>query len=610
MALRIEDYGLIGDLHTAALVGRDGSIDWLCLPRFDSGSCFAALLGNSSHGRWKLAPVDPIRVQSWHYRENTLVLEREVETETGACRIVDFMPRRGGDAAHVVRIVEGLRGQVRLRSELVPRFDYGEAIPWIEQTEDGISAASGPDALLLRTPVAMEEDEQAEAVVGEFTVTAGETVPLILSWRPSHLPPPALIDPVAALEETEGLWREWSSRLTYAGEWRDIVLRSVITLKALTYGPTGGIVAAPTTSLPEAIGGERNWDYRYCWLRDAALSIQALLRTGYTSEARAFREWLLRAVTGHPRQAHIMYGLSGERRLTEYTLPGLPGYEGSAPVHIGNAASEQFQLDIFGELADAFFLGMDLFNIPPEPGRWQNTVRALEVVEEVWNQPDEGIWEVRGPRRHFTHSKVMAWVAFDRAVRIVERFGAAGPVDRWRAIRDEIHDQVCREGYDTERRTFTQSYGSQELDASVLLIPAVGFLPPTDERVVGTVEAVQRWLTRDGFVDRYSTGGESGNVDGLAGVEGSFLPCSFWLADALAGIGRTEEARALFARLVALSNDLGLIAEEYDPIGKRLLGNFPQAFTHLALINTAVLLTAGPAGPSGALSVTGSTTSR
>lgn len=599
MALRIEDYGLIGDLHTAAIVGRDGSIDWLCLPRFDSGACFAALIGEPRHGRWKLAPVDPIRAQSWHYRDNTLVLEREIETEYGACRIVDFMPRRNGDAAHIVRIVEGLRGQVLIRSELIPRFDYGEAVPWIEQTEDGMSAAAGPDALVLRTPASLHEKD--EGIVAEFTVTAGETVPLVLSWHPSHLPPPAAIDAARALDETEALWQEWSGRCTYQGEWRDAVLRSVITLKALTYGPTGGIVAAPTTSLPEAIGGERNWDYRYCWLRDAALSVQALLRTGYVAEAAAFRMWLLRAVTGHPRQAHIMYGLSGERRLTEHTLPGLPGYEGSAPVHIGNAASEQFQLDIFGELADAFFLGVELLNIAPEPSRWQNTLLALEVVEEVWKQPDEGIWEVRGPRRHFTHSKVMAWVGFDRAIRIVERYGVPGPVDRWRAIRDEIHDQVCRQGYDSERRTFTQSYGSQELDASVLLIPAVGFLPPDDERVVGTVEAVQRWLTRDGFVDRYSTGDEAGSVDGLSGVEGAFLPCSFWLADALAGIGRTEEARALFGRLVALSNDLGLLSEEYDPIGKRLLGNFPQAFTHLALVNTAVLLTSGPTWPSSPL---------
>jgi GH15 family glucan-1,4-alpha-glucosidase len=592
MALRIEDYGLIGDLHTAALVGRDGSIDWLCLPRFDSGSCFAALIGEPRHGRWKLAPVDPVRAQSWRYRENTLVLEREVETEHGACRIVDFMPRRSGDAAHVVRIVEGLRGRVQVRSELVPRFDYGEAIPWFEPAEDGMSAAAGPDAVLLRTPAGMQE--QDEGIVAELTIRAGETVPFVMSWHPSYLPPPPAIDAAAALDETERLWREWSGRMSYVGEWRDVVLRSAITLKALTYEPTGGIVAAPTTSLPEAIGGERNWDYRYCWLRDAALSVQALLRTGNVSEAVAFRRWLLRAVTGHPRQARIMYGLAGERRLTEYVLPTLSGYEGSAPVHIGNAASEQFQLDIFGELFDAFFLGAELLNIAPEPNRWQNALRALEVVEEAWKQPDEGIWEVRGPRRHFTHSKVMAWVAFDRAVRVVEQFGAAGPVDHWREVRDEIHDQVCREGYDPQRRTFTQYYGSQELDASVLLIPAVGFLPPTDERVVGTAEAVQRWLTRDGFVDRYTTADEAGSVDGLSGVEGAFLPCSFWLADALAGIGRQEEARALFARLVALANDLGLISEEYDPIGKRLLGNFPQAFTHLALVNTAVLLASGP----------------
>ena len=459
-----------------------------------------------------------------------------------------------------------------LRSELIPRFDYGEAIPWIEPTADGMSAASGPDAVLLRTPVRVEE--QDESIVGELTIAAGETVPLVLSWHPSHLPPPAPIDPMAALEETEGLWREWSGRLTYVGEWRDAVLRSVITLKALTYGPTGGIVAAPTTSLPEAIGGERNWDYRFCWLRDAALSVQALLRTGYVSEAAAFREWLLRAVTGHPRQARIMYGLAGERRLTEYTLPALPGYEGSAPVHIGNAAAEQFQLDIFGELADAFFLGMELLNIPPEPGRWQNTILTLEVVEEVWKQPDEGIWEVRGPRRHFTHSKVMAWVAFDRAVKVVERFGAAGPVDRWRQIRDEIHEQVCREGYDPERRTFTQYYGSQELDASVLLIPAVGFLPPTDERVVGTVEAVQRWLTRDGFVDRYTTGDEAGSVDGLVWC-GGLVPAVLLLARRRAGGDRTHgggacPVRASRRALERPRSDLGGVRPDRQAAARQL----------------------------------------
>jgi GH15 family glucan-1,4-alpha-glucosidase len=588
---RIEDYGLIGDLQTAALVGRDGSIDWLCLPRFDSGACFATLLGEPCHGRWLLAPVGPIRAQTWRYRENTLVLEREIETEHGACRIVDFMPRRSGDAAHVVRIAEGLRGSVRLRSELIPRFDYGEAIPWIQTTADGMSAAAGPDALLLRTAACLEKED--DSILAEFTIAAGQCLPLVLSWHPSHLPPPPEIDAVSELRATEKLWRDWSQRLTYDGEWREAVLRSAITLKALTYEPTGGIVAAPTTSLPEAIGGARNWDYRYCWLRDAALTIQALLQTGYASEAVAFREWLLRAATGHPRQVRIMYGLAGERRLMEQALPGLPGYEDSAPVRIGNAAAEQFQLDIFGELADAFYLGLEALNLQPDPGRWQNTLRAIEVLEEVWMQPDEGIWEVRGPRRHFTHSKVMAWVAFDRAIRAIERFELDGPVDRWRQIRGEIHKQVCRNGYDPRRRTFTQYYGSQELDASVLLIPAVGFLPTTDERVVGTVEAVQRWLTRDGFVDRYSTAADAGSVDGLSGVEGSFLPCSFWLVSALAAIGRKDEARELFRRLMSLSSDLGLLSEEYDPIGRRQLGNFPQAFTHLALINTATALASG-----------------
>jgi GH15 family glucan-1,4-alpha-glucosidase len=589
VTLRIEDYALIGDLHTSALVGRDGSIDWLCLPRFDSGACFAALLGEPRHGRWLLAPSGAVRAQSWRYREGTLVLEREVETEDGACRLVEFMPRRSdAAAAHVVRIVEGLRGRVTLRSELTLRFDYGEVVPWIEPMADGMGALAGPDAALLRAPIRMAE--QDSSIVGELTIAAGESVPLVLSWHPSYLPQPGLIDAAAALSATESFWREWSSRVEYGGEWREAVVRSAITLKALTYEPTGGIVAAPTTSLPEAIGGERNWDYRYCWLRDAALSVEALLRIGYTAEAVAFREWLLRAGTGHPRQARIMYGLAGERRLVEQTLRALPGYEGSAPVRIGNAAADQFQLDVYGELANAFFLGLELLNVEPEPSRWQNVSRALEVVEEVWAQPDEGIWEVRGPRRHFTHSKVMAWVAFDRAVRAAERFGLDGPIDRWRELRNEIHEQVCREGYDPVRRTFTQYYGSQELDASVLLIPAVGFLPPDDERVVGTVEAVQKWLTRDGFVDRYSTQEGAGSVDQLSGVEGSFLPCSFWLVAALAGVGRKDEARLLFQRLVGLSNDLGLISEEYDPIGKRQLGNFPQAFTHLALITTAALL--------------------
>jgi len=591
MALRIEDYGLIGDLQTAALVGRDGSIDWLCLPRFDSGACFAALLGESHHGRWLLAPAGDVRAQQWRYREGTLVLEREVETENGAVRIVEFMPRRTGDAAHIVRIVEGLRGRVPMRSELTPRFDYGESIPWIAPIAGGMSAVAGPNALLLRTPAGLAETD--ESIVAEFTVGAGERLPLVLAWHPSHLPPPEPLDAAAALETTDAFWREWSGRCTYTGEWREAVLRSLITLKALTYEPTGGIVAAPTTSLPESIGHERNWDYRFCWLRDAALTLRALMLGGYTEEAQSFREWMLRAVTGHPRQLQIMYGLAGERRLDEGTLPWLGGYENSSPVRIGNAASEQFQLDIFGEVANVLYQGADLLNRRPELSRWQNTLRAAGELEEVWSKPDEGIWEVRGPQRHFTHSKVMAWVAFDRLVRLAEQFGVEAPVDHWRRVRDEIHDQICRDGYDPQRRTFTQYYGSQELDASVLLIATHGFLPPTDERLVGTVEAIQQLLTRNGLVDRYSTAADAGSVDGLSGVEGSFLPCSFWLVDALTTVGRTREARELFQRLLALRNDLGLLSEEYDPIAGRQLGNYPQAFTHLALVNTASLLAAG-----------------
>jgi GH15 family glucan-1,4-alpha-glucosidase len=585
--MHIEDYGLIGDLHTAALVGRDGSVDWLCLPRFDSGACFAALLGGPEHGHWLIAPSGAVRRRTRRYRPGTLVLESEVETADGAVRIVDFMPHRG-EAAHLVRIVEGVRGQVTMRSELVPRFDYGAAIPWIEPVAGGVSAVAGPDALLLQTPATMRE--QDGAILAEFTVSAGERVPFVLSWHPSHLPPPEPLDGIAALEVTEAWWREWSGRCAYKGPWRETVVRSLITLKALTYQPTGGIVAAPTTSLPEALGGVRNWDYRYCWLRDSALTLKALMLGGYTEEALAFREWLLRATAGHPRQARILYGVAGERRLPEATLTWLPGYEGSAPVRVGNAAADQFQLDVFGEVMDVMQFGAQLVN-RLMPNRWRRVLATLEeAVEALWHQPDEGIWEVRGPRRHFTHSKVMAWVAFDRAITMVEQFGVKGPVQRWRRIRDEIHAQVCREAYDPERRTFTQYYGSQELDASVLLIPAIGFLPPTDERVIGTVEAVQRLLTRDGFVDRYSTVAGEGSVDGLPGVEGAFLPCSFWLADALAMIGRTEEARALFERLLGLCNDLGLMSEEYDPIGKRQLGNFPQAFTHLALIDTAFRL--------------------
>jgi GH15 family glucan-1,4-alpha-glucosidase len=596
--MRIEDYALLGDLHTAALVGRNGSIDWLCLPRFDSGACFAALLGGPENGHWLLSPREETRRHSWRYRDGTAIVENDIETDSGAVRVIDFMPERK-DAAHIVRIVEGVRGRVGMRSELLPRFDYGSALPFVGIVAGGVRMVAGPDDLFLHGEG--EHKVVDGAVVTEFEVREGERIPLVLRWHPSHLEPPEPLDGLALLGITEQRSREWANRCTYQGEWKDAVVRSLITLKAMTYRPTGGLVAAPTTSLPEAIGGVRNWDYRYCWLRDSALTVRAFLHCGYTYEAISFANWIQRAFTGHPKQARIMYGLAGERRLPEATLDWLSGYENSAPVRVGNAASDQFQLDVWGELADVALIASLVLNAP-DPERWRGVGAAMEVIENVWREPDEGIWEVRGPRRHFTHSKVMAWVAFDRAIKAVEKYGAerlqiTAPMDKWRSIRDEIHTQVCSEGYDPKRRTFTQYYGSEELDASVLLIPVVDFLPPTDERVIGTVEAVQRLLTRDGFVDRYSTAGGTGSVDGLPGVEGAFLPCSFWLVDALGMIGRKAEARALFERLLALRNDLGLISEEYDPIGKRLLGNFPQAFTHLALIDSAYRLSmADPTG--------------
>jgi GH15 family glucan-1,4-alpha-glucosidase len=590
--MRIEDYGLIGDLHSAALVGRNGSIDWLCLPRFDSGACFAALLGRAEHGHWKLAPAAAIRRHSWRYREGTAILESDIETADGAVRVIDFMPERRDEAAHVVRIVVGLRGRVAMRSELVARFDYGSTLPWAEQVPGGIRIIAGPDALFLHSPC--ESSIEDGTAVSRFEIREGEKIPFVLRWHPSHLTPPDPLDGLAALEMVGARSRAWSDLCTYQGEWRDAVVRSLITLKQMTYQPTGGLVAAPTTSLPEAIGGVRNWDYRYCWIRDSALTLRAFLLCGYTLEAIAFGEWAQRAVTRHPKQAQIMYGLAGERRLAEATLDWLPGYEDSAPVRLGNAASDQFQLDIWGEAMEVFYIGAILLD-RPDPSRWRGVPAIVEVIEEIWREPDMGIWEVRGPKRHFTHSKMMTWVAMDRVIRAVEQFGADrlqidAPLERWRKTRDEIHDQVCSEGYDAQRRTFTQYYGSEELDASVLLLPAMGFLPPSDERVIGTVEAVQKWLTRDGFVDRYTTAGGTGSVDGLPGVEGAFLPCSFWLVDALAIIGRKDEARALFERLLALRNDLGLLSEEYDPVGRRQLGNFPQAFTHLALINSAFRL--------------------
>jgi GH15 family glucan-1,4-alpha-glucosidase len=590
MAPRIEDHALIGDCQTAALVDRDGAIDWLCLPRFDSAACFASLLGTPLHGRWQIGPVDPVKTHRRHYLDDTLVLETEFETDGGAVALIDFMPVRAAPSSstsetdpvpHLVRVVEGRRGRVRLRMELVIRWDYGSIIPWVRRTPEGLTAVAGPDGLVLRTPVDLHGENMT--TVAEFTLEAGERIPFALSYHLSHFSPPAAIDPFAAQAETVAWWREWSSHCTYDGPWRSMVLRSLITLKALTYQPTGGIVAAATTSLPEHLGGVRNWDYRYCWLRDATFTLLSLLEAGYVEEARAWRRWLLRTVAGHPTATQIMYGLAGERRLTEWEVPWLPGYEGSRPVRIGNAASNQFQLDVYGEVLDAMFQARQAGLEPDEEG-WQVAGTLLGFLESAWQQPDEGIWEVRGPRRHFTHSKVMAWVAFDRVVKAVEHFGHEGPVNRWREVRDTIHEQVCRQGFDSQLGSFVQSYGSKELDASLLMIPLVGFLPATDPRVIGTVAAIERLLLRDGFVARYDT---SSAVDGLPPGEGALLPCTFWLADNLALQGRRDDAVRTFERLVGLANDVGLLSEEYDPHAGRLVGNFPQAFSHVGLVNTA-----------------------
>jgi len=590
--MRIEDYALIGDTHTAALVGRDGSIDWLCLPRFDSGACFASLLGDPRHGRWLINPTAEVRQTRRHYRPATLILETECETADGAVRLVDFMPPREQSPC-VVRIVEGLRGEVRMRMELVIRFDYGSIVPWVRNLEGVLYAVGGPDSLYLHTPV--ETRGEQLTTVADFSVSKGQRVPFVLIWHPSHEPTPPPVDPERVLDETEKWWREWSSHCTYDGEWREQVQRSLITLKALTYAPTGGIVAAPTTSLPEALGGVRNWDYRYCWLRDATFTLYSLMAAGYKDEAGAWRDWLLRAVAGDPMQLQVMYGPAGERRLTEIQLAHLPGYEGSSPVRIGNAAVRQFQLDVYGEVLDTLYQARRV-GIATDDSSWALHQHLLEVLETGWKQPDEGIWEVRGPQRHFTHSKVMAWVAADRTVKAMESFGLSGDVDRWKRLRDEIHAEVCQKGYDPDRRTFTQSYGSKALDASLLMIPLVGFLPPDDGRVQGTVAAIERELCHNGFVRRYLTD-ESSHVDGLPPGEGAFLPCTFWLVDNYWLLGRHQEARRLFERLLTLCNDVGLLSEEYDPQAKRLLGNFPQAFSHVSLINTARNLStdAGPA---------------
>ena len=583
MPLPIEDYALIGDCHTAALVGRDGSIDWLCLPRFDSGACFAALLGEPRHGRWLIAPAAKAPTVRRRYREGTLILETDFETAEGAVRVIDFMPL-SNERRDVVRIVEGLRGQVTMRTELIIRFDYGSVVPWVRRSQGMLLATAGPDTLELHTPVKVRGENLK--TVAEFQVSKGERIPFALNYRLSHEPTQRAIDTNEALRATDSEWRQWSDRCRYDGRWRDVVVRSLITLKALTYAPTGGIVAAPTTSLPEHLGGVRNWDYRYCWLRDATFTLNALLLAGYHDEAIAWREWLLRAVAGSPEDLQILYSVTGYRRLREIAIDWLPGYGGAAPVRIGNAASAQFQLDVYGEVMDTLHLAR-IAGLPPEPAAWRIQRALLDFLESHWQDPDEGIWEVRGPRRHFTHSKVMAWVAFDRAVKDAEDYGLDGPVERWRQTRDAIHAQVCSQGYDAGRNTFVQSYGSPHLDASLLLIPQVGFLPHDDPRVRGTVEAIERELVVDGLVLRYST---DTNVDALPPGEGAFLPCSFWLADGLVLTGRRAEGEALFERLLALRNDLGLLAEEYDPKGHRMLGNFPQALTHMALINTARLL--------------------
>jgi GH15 family glucan-1,4-alpha-glucosidase len=583
MPLPIEDYALIGDRHTAALVGRDGSIDWLCFPRFDSGACFAALLGQPGHGRWLIAPVAEPRGTRHSYRDGTLILETEFETDDGAVRIIDCMPL-SDERWDIVRIVEGLRGRVAMRMELIIRLDYGSIVPWVRRSGDTLLATAGPDTLELRTSVEVRGENMK--TVAEFHVSKGERTPFALNYRPSHEAPQQAVDPEQALAATDNKWREWSGRCTYQGRWREAVVRSLITLKALTYAPTGGIVAAPTASLPEQQGGSRNWDYRYCWLRDATFTLNALLLAGYHEEAVAWREWLLRAVAGCPQDLQILYSVTGERRLDEFEVTWLPGYGGAAPVHVGNAASSQFQLDVYGEVMNTLHLARTA-GLHPEPAAWEIQVALLQFLESNWQQPDEGIWEVRGPPRHFTYSKVMAWVAFDRALKDAKAFGLDGPVERWQAVRDAIHAQVCTAGYDARRNTFVQFYGSQHLDASLLLIPQVGFLPPEDPRVRGTVAAIERDLVVDGLLLRYSP---AADMDKLPPGEGAFLPCSFWFADSLVLTGRREEGEALFERLLSLSNDLGLLSEEYDTQARHMLGNFPQALTHMALINTAGLL--------------------
>ncbi len=584
MTLRIEDYALIGNCETAALVGRNGSIDWLCLPRFDSDTCFAALLGTPENGRWIITPDGAAEV-SRRYRDRTLILETTFTTREGKAVLIDFMLPNSG-VPELVRIVVGLEGRVKFRTEIVVRFDYGVTIPWVSRLEDNtLRAVAGPQLLVLKTPVTLRGEDMR--TVGEFTVKAGEQVPFVVTNAPSHLAAPAQRDAFAALEETERFWLGWSSACKEAGRWSDDVLRSLITLKALTFAPTGGIVAAPTTSLPEEIGGNRNWDYRYCWVRDATLTLLALMGAGYYDEALAWRDWLVRAVAGSPPQLQIMYGVAGERRLWEWEVPWLAGYEKSKPVRVGNAAHGQLQLDVYGELMDALYQARRGGLAESEP-TWGVEEAILEHLASIWREPDYGIWEIRGAPRHFTYSKVMAWVAFDRGIRSIQEFGSKGPVDDWVRTRAEIHDDVCRNGIDPQRRCFVQAYGSSELDASLLLLPATGFLPPEDPRVRATVEAIEQKLVVNGLVCRYDTGRVD---DGLPAGEGAFLACSFWLADAYVLLGRTQEAEQLFERLLRLRNDVGLLAEEYDHDRGRQVGNFPQAFSHISLVGTAHNLT-------------------
>jgi GH15 family glucan-1,4-alpha-glucosidase len=586
VAERIEDYGIVGDLQSVALVSRHGCIDWLCFPRFDSGAIFASLLGEPENGHWTLQPAGDFTSPGRRYRGHTLVLETELETDSGAVRLIDFMPPRGR-VPDVVRIVEGVRGSVDMRMELALRFDYGSVVPWVRNLDGNLVGIAGPDGVTLRTPVELVGRDLR--TFAEFTVREGDRVPFVLTWFPSNESLPEPVDAEHALSDTIRFWEDWTGECAFEGRWRDAVLRSLVTLKALTYAPTGGIVAAPTTSLPEALGGVRNWDYRYCWLRDATLTLLAFLRAGYLEEARRWRDWLLRAIAGSPTDIQIMYGVAGERRLTEIELPWLAGYESSRPVRIGNGACDQLQLDVYGEIIDALYTAR-VKGLEASDDVWSMSTKLFDWLESGWRDPDEGIWEVRGPRRHFTHSKVMAWVAFDRAVKTVEKFGREGPVDRWRATRDAIKADVLENGYNAGVGAFVQSYGSDRLDASLLLIPLVGFLPARDERVAGTVEAIQRDLLRDGFVERYRADEENVGVDGLPPGEGVFLPCSFWLVAVLVRMGRLDEAIELYERLLSLRNDLGLLSEEYDPETQRLVGNFPQAFTHLTLVETAFSL--------------------